>query len=156
MVPERLDSLSVSGLFALRSEVENELGRRGISAKIGELGEWFAIEHFNRTPGLPSLVAAPRGAKNIDAISKDGDRYSVKTIQKGGKTGTIYPSYVDGVEKVLFEYIVVVLLDERFSLLSMYRLSWGQFVIARSWDTRMSAYYLGRSKRVFNMAEKVG
>lgn len=156
MLPEPLDALSISELFALRSDVESELGRRGLSAKVGELGEWFAIEHFTRTSGLPTLVAAPRGAKNIDAISKDGDRYSIKTIQKGGKTGTIYPSYVDGVEKVLFEYIVVVLLDDEFSLLSMYRLSWEQFVIARSWDTRMSAYYLGRSKRVFSVAEKVG
>jgi len=156
MLPERLDALSVSDLFALRSEIESELGRRGLSAKVGELGEWFAIEHFARTPGLPSLAAAPRGAKNIDAISKDGDRYSIKTIQKGGKTGTIYPSYVDGIEKVLFEYIVVVLLDEDFSLLSMYRLSWEQFVVVRSWDTRMSAYYLGRSKRVFSVAERVG
>lgn len=156
MVPEQLGSLSVSELFALRSEVESELGRRGVSTKVGELGEWFAINHFCRTPGLPSLVAAPRGAKNIDAISKDGDRYSIKTIQMGGKTGTIYPSYVDGIEKVLFEYIVVVLLDENFSLLSMYRLSWERFVAVRSWDTRMSAYYLGKSRRVFDEAQKVG
>lgn len=149
MPPERLDALTISELFALRSEVESELGRRGLSAKVGELGEWFAIEHFSRTSGLPTLVAAPRGAKNIDAISKDGDRYSIKTIQKGGKTGTIYPSYVDG-------YIVIVLLDEGFSLLSMYRLSWEKFVVARSWDIRMNAYYLGRSRRVFSVAEKVG
>lgn len=154
--PSTLECMALPDLIDLRSRVEAEMARRGLSAKVGDLGEAMVIEHFCRTTGLPSLVAAPKGAKNIDAVSRDGHRYSIKTIQTGRKTGTIYPTVVDGVEQVLFEYIVVLLLTTDFKVEAIYRLSWSQFVASRSWDSRMNAHYLSRSRRVFEGGERVG
>ena len=48
----------------------------------GELGEYLAIKFYNETKGLPKLLKADPGTKNIDAISKEGNRYSIKTTRK--------------------------------------------------------------------------
>lgn len=153
---DQLEGLDLPELLSRRSTIEAELLRRGLSSRVGDYGESLVIAHFCRTPGLPSLVAAPKGAKNIDAVSREGHRYSIKTIQKGRKTGTIYPTISDGVEQVLFEYIVVLLIEGGFNVEAIYRFSWTQFVEVRSWDSRMGAYYLGRSRRVFEVGERVG
>lgn len=118
---------------------------RGISFSVGEMGEKIAIDYFNSTPGLSNLIAAPTGAKNVDALSRDGDRYSIKTIQKGKKTGTIYPDKWDQ-NKQLFEFLLIVKLLPDYSLASLYRFSWTQFLDIRAWDKRMSAWYVPASK----------
>ena len=53
----------------------------------------------------------------------------------------------------MFEYLLIVLLSERYELLNIYRLSWAQFLLHRSWDRRMNAWYIARSKRVLSVAE---
>ena len=46
---------------------------------IGDLGEYLAIKTYNETRNLPNLQPAPIGTKNIDAISREGKRYSIKS-----------------------------------------------------------------------------
>lgn len=147
-----LTKLKAQELLNLRAEIEKELVSRGLSSAVGEIGERLAIEHFGRRPDLPVLVSAPRGTKNIDAISRAGERYSIKTLQRARKTGTIYPD-PDESTHPSFEYILILLLSERYELERIYRLSWAQFVELRSWDKRMNAWYLARSARVFDVAE---
>ena len=55
--------LSDNELLTLRIRLDTELTRRGINFSVGETGEKVAIEHFNSTPGLPNLMAAPTGLK---------------------------------------------------------------------------------------------
>lgn len=128
-------------LILLRVEIEKEIHHRGIKFSVGEVGEKIAIKFFNETPGLPNLISAPIGAKNVDALSRDGDRYTIKTVQKAKKTGTIYPDSKDE-KKQLFEFLLLVHLDENYNLKAIYRFSWDQFHRNKAWDKRMSAWYV--------------
>lgn len=141
--------LSDNELLLLRAKLELEMNNRGLSFNVGEVGENLAIDYFNTTKGLPTLQAAPTGTKNIDAISRDGDRYSIKTRLKAKKTGTIYPDEHDP-DKQLFEYILLVHIDDHYNLISIHQFTWQQFLDLRSWDKRMSAWYLSCSKRTLN------
>ena len=114
-------------LFALRVQVDKELAKRGISFNVGMLGDKLCISYFNSKPGLPNLLQAPTGAKNVDALSRDGDRYSIKTFKKSKKTGTIYPDDRNH-DKQLFEYLVVVHLNQDYELSAIYRLHGTSFL----------------------------
>lgn len=137
-------SLSDEQLISLRGRLEGEMRRRKIAFCVGDVGEQLAIAHFNSTPGLPKLQLAPPGTKNVDALSRNGDRYSIKTIWNAKKTGTIYPDSTER-DKQLFEYLVVARLSETWSLASIHQFTWQDFVRMRSWDKRMNAWYLACS-----------
>jgi hypothetical protein len=140
-----LQLLTSDELIALRIEIEREMHSRRISFSVGEIGEKVAIDYFKSTPKLSNLIAAPTGAKNVDALSRNGERYSIKTIKKGKKTGTIYPDDQDP-NKQLFEYLLIVKLNPDFTLDALYQFSWKQFLKIRAWDKRMNAWYVSISK----------
>lgn len=133
-------------LLLLHVRLRAEMRKRGMADSVGVVGEQLAIEHFQNTPGLPKLQLAPRGTKNVDALSRNGERFSIKTICEGSKTGTIYPD-PDNREKQLFEFILIVKLAEDWSLKSIHQMSWADFVKVRSWDKRMNAWYVSISAR---------
>lgn len=150
--PKQRDDLflvSDNELISLRARVETELRRRNISFSVGDVGEQLVIDYFNSTPGLPNLLRAPRGTKNVDALSRDGDRYSIKTIWKARKTGTVYPDPTDK-NKQLFEYVVIVRLSDSWTLESVFQIPWRQFRKLRAWDKRMNAWYLPCSRKVLD------
>lgn len=150
----RLAGLSDEELLLLRASLRAEMRRREIADSVGAVGEQLAIEHFRKIPGLPKLQLAPRGTKNVDALSRDGDRFSIKTVCEGSKTGTIYPE-VDASDKQLFENILIVKLSEDWSLESIHQLTWKGFVKARSWDKRMNAWYVAFNQRALALGTKV-
>jgi hypothetical protein len=133
-------------LLRLRARIDTEIRKRGLKFNVGEVGENLAIAHFNATKNLPKLLRSPRGTKNVDALSREGERYSIKTVRDAKKTGTIYPDSVDR-EKQLFEHLLIVRLTQGLELEAMYRLSWDQFVQIRQWDRRMNAWYVGISRK---------
>lgn len=149
-----LHKLSDDELIILRANTEAELHRRDISFSVGEVGEKLAISFFHSKPGLPNLLQSPRGAKNVDALSREGDRYSIKTFMKARKTGTVYPDENDK-DKQLFEYMLVVKINTNYQLSAIYRYSWKEFIRIRAWDKRMNAWYLPLSKKNLNMAETI-
>jgi hypothetical protein len=150
----KLEVLSDRSLFQLRVDLEAEMVRRGKDFSIGGIGEALVIEYFNKTAGLPTLLKAPPGTKNVDCLSRDGDRYSVKTLWKAKKTGTVYPDSVDK-DKQLFEFLLMVRLNRRLELDSIHRFSWKSFLQVRRWDKRMSAWYLGCSGETIRLAESI-
>jgi len=146
--------MSDEGLILLRAGLRAEMRKRGIADSVGAVGEQLAIEHFRKTPVLPKLQLAPRGTKNVDALSRNGDRFSIKTVCEGSKTGTIYPE-PDDFEKQLFEHILIVKLAEDWSLRAIHQLSWADFVKVRSWDKRMNAWYVAISSRTLGVAQLI-
>ena len=80
-------------LIKLRAAVQIEMTRRKLPFSIGDIGEELAIRHYSKTANLPNLQRAPLGTKNVDALSRNGDRYSIKTILSAKKTGTVYPDH---------------------------------------------------------------
>lgn len=138
-------------LVLLRASLDVEMRSRGIAFSVGAVGERLTIEYFQRSPGLPKLQASPRGTKNVDALSRSGDRYSIKSICNAKKTGTIYPDSEDR-DKQLFEYVLIIKLAKNWSLQSIHQLSWSEFTKVRSWDKRMNAWYVSISSRVLRAA----
>jgi hypothetical protein len=146
--------MSDDELVLLRAGLDAEMRKRDIAFSVGSVGERLVIEHFRKTSGLPKLQAAQRGTKNVDANSRDGERYSIKTICNAKKTGTIYPD-ADDSGKQLFEYVLIVKLTENWSLESIHQLTWVQFVKARSWDKRMNAWYVAFTKRALAIGTEI-
>lgn len=138
-------------LLQMRSAVARELKRRGLACNVGQIAESHAIEFYNRTAGRPNLQAAPPGTQNVDALSRKGERYSIKGILDARKTGTIYPDR-DDADKQLFEYLLIVRVDDDWRLLAIYELDWVTFVQVRSWDRRMNAWYVGLAARTLARA----
>ena len=149
-----LSKWSDDELIALRLAVRSELKRRNISDTVGAVGEALAIRHFKETSGLPNLQLSPVGTKNVDALSRAGERYSIKTVCEGSKTGTIYPGDRDSVAQ-LFEYLLIVKLADDWTLESIHQFSWSAFLEARSWDKRMSAWYVAFNKRALARAIEI-
>lgn len=148
------ENMSDEDLVLLRASLRAEMRKRKIADSVGAVGEQLTIEYFRKTPGMPKLQLAPPGTKNVDALSRNGDRFSIKTVCEGSKTGTVYPD-PDDPDKQLFEYILIVLLDEDWTLKAIYKLAWPDFVKARSWDKRMNAWYVAISSRALGLAEVV-
>ena len=76
-----VSKLKNNELIDAYSSIVKELKKRSIIRTknvLGDLAEYFAIEFYRNTPSLPNLQAAPVGTQNIDAISRTGDRYSIK------------------------------------------------------------------------------
>jgi hypothetical protein len=150
----KFDGMSDTDLLSVRVLVEKEFKRRGLKFNKGDIGEAVAIDFFNRTPGLTKLQLAPTGTKNVDAISRDGERYSIKTIKDGSKTGTIYPD-ADDKNKQLFEHLLLVQLNENYELKSVNQFSWKQFLKVRCWDKRMNAWYIPKSLKALKESNSI-
>lgn len=141
-----LANLSDEEVIAVRAAVEFEMRRRGIALSVGAVGEQLAIDYFRSTAGLPKLQRAPVGTKSVDALSRDGERYSIKTICNAKKTGTVYPD-AQNKDKQLFEYLLIVRITPSWALKSIHQLDWPSFLAIRSWDKRMNAWYVAISSR---------
>lgn len=149
-----MQNMTDQQLLVLRASLDVEMRRRKIAFSVGEVGELLAVAHFKATAGLPNLQKAPTGTKNVDALSRNGDRYSIKTICKGKKTGTVYPDS-DNPDKQLFEHLLIVHLTDSWSLKSIHQLSWNTFCGIRSWDKRMNAWYVAISSRTLTSATTI-
>lgn len=110
----------------------------------GDLGEYIVVDYYTRTKGLPKLQFAPPSTKNIDAISVNGERYSIKCITTN-TTGAFYGLEKDtdiNAIKPLFEYVVIIKLDENFQPEFILELDWEAFFQHKHWHSRVGAYNL--------------
>lgn len=136
---------SISELVSLYSQTIKELKKRGVLRTknvVGELGEYLVLEQYDRNPELPNLSVVPVGTKNINAVSQEGERYSIKATT-GNVTGVIYglePPNSTVIDKPLFEYMVICKLDSDCSLEGIYQLSWEGFLKHKKWHSRMNAW----------------
>ena len=151
----KIDKLKANELWALYSTVIKrlkELGQIRTSNITGERGENLALLFYNETPGLPKLQLAPKGTQNIDAISRNGERYAIKTVKLPRKaTGVFYGIGSPGkeVNEKKFEHVIIVVLDEYYELEKIIELSWDKFMKSKLWHSRMSAFIISLSKQLY-------
>lgn len=137
--------LDDSELVSTYGKLLAEMRSRGIIRSknvTGDLGEFIAIDFYKKTRGLPKLQFAPPSTKNIDAISTNGDRYSIKTITTS-TTGAFYGIAKD--EKIedikqAFEYLIIVKLDDNFMPALIIEMDWETFFKHKHWHSRINAY----------------
>ena len=110
----------------------------------GDLGEYIVIDYYSKIKGLPKLQFAPPSTKNIDAISVNGERDSIKCTTTN-TTGAFYGIEKDAKKdevKPLFEYVVVIKLDENYQPILMMQMDWETFFKHKHWHSRVNAYNL--------------
>ena len=140
-------------IIQLYSMAIKELKRRKVirtNNVVGELGEYLAIEIYNSTPGLPNLSPAPVGTENIDAISRKGDRYSIKSTT-GHVTGVFYGLEPKGSEKEdqqKFEFVILCKFTENCELEMILEMDWKTFLKNKRWHSRMQAWNLSLTKEL--------
>lgn len=152
-----LSGYSVAEIVNIYGQAIKELKKRGVlrtNNVVGELGEYFVLEQYNANPELPTLSVVPLGTKNINAISQDGERYTIKSTS-GNVTGVIYGLEPLGSTKAdvpVFEYMIICKLTEDYELNSIYQLSWDAFQKHKKWHSRMKAWNITLSKAVIDDA----
>ena len=140
-----IDKLPTNEIIELYPQIIRELKKRGVIRTnnfIGDLGEYLVIDYYKKTAGLPTLLAAPISTKNIDAISNDGDRYTIKSTSNK-VTGVFYELEQPGSgqpDKQRFEYVIICSFDEDYSLKAIYELDWPHFMAHKKWHSRMKAW----------------
>ena len=101
---------------------------------------------------MAKLQRAPTGTKNVDALSTQGDRYSIKTITSK-TTGSFYdlePKGSDKEDKQVFEFLIIAILDENFVLSKILELNWEDFIFFKSWNKRMKNWNVVVTKKLLS------
>ncbi|MBM7646580.1 hypothetical protein JOD45_002810 [Scopulibacillus daqui] len=146
--------VEIYGQWLAELKVRNMIRTNNV---VGELGEYLAIKYYQDTPRLPKLQAAPTGTQNIDAISINGDRYSIKSTT-GNVTGVFYglndPQHSQE-DKQKFEYVILVKFNKDFSLQKILELDWETFLKHKRWHKRMRAWNLSITKELINDSKVV-
>ena len=156
----KLEELNSEELWLGYGDIQQELKRRGLVRTnniVGERGEFLAVEAYNSIKGLPNLQAAPEGTQNVDALSRKGERYSIKTVSEPGTTtGVFYGiSEKDSVEilEKKFEYVIIVQIYKDYRPKKIIELSWQQFIKFKKWHTTMRAWNLSITKNLLTEAK---
>ena len=148
-----LSNLEKYDLIMLYGQIIEELKNRNIIRSknvVGDIGEYLAVNYYTKTPGLPKLQFAPPSTENIDAISIKGERYSIKCTTSN-TTSVFYglnPPESDEVQKQLFEYVVIVVLNSSYQLKQIIELDWNTFLKHKKWQSRVGAWHLILSKKL--------
>ena len=148
-----LSKLGKYDLIMLYGQIIEELKLRNVIRSknvVGDIGEYLAVDYYTKTPGLPKLQFAPPSTENIDAISVKGERYSIKCTTSN-TTGVFYglnPPESYEPQKQLFEYVVIVVLNDNYQLKKIIQLDWTLFLKHKKWHSRMAAWHLIISKKL--------
>lgn len=159
---DNLKNLEISELAKLispSSEAFLELKNRGILRTkniVGELGEYYAVDFYTKNPKLPGLSMAPPTVKNIDALSRNGEIYSIKTItSRKGTTGSFWdPESIKNNEKK-FDYLLIVILDNEYALDLILELSWEDFFNHKKFNKRMNNFNISVTNKLIRSVKTV-
>ncbi len=155
--PNLIKSCSDEEVWEFFAEARKELKNRGLIRTnniVGERGEFIVIEMYNKTPGLPNLQAAPEGTQNVDALSRKGERYSIKTMCLPGKTTSVFYNCGEFGEKIppskKFEYVVIIQIDNSLEPTRIIELTWNQFLKFRKWHKTMRGWNMSVTREILN------
>ena len=159
---ENIEDLGDEDIWDVYAVAIDLLKKRGLVRTkniTGERGEFLAIETYSKIAGLPKLQAAPEGTQNVDAISRKGDRYSIKTITfPNSLTGVFYglgeQNDTDVPEKK-FEYVIIVIIDEGLHLKTILEINWNQFLRFRKWHKTMRGWNISVTKELVAVAQVI-
>ena len=145
--------------FPAPSEIHKELRRRKVIRTkniTGELGEYFVVNHYNKTPNQTNLFLPGPGVKNIDALSRKGERYSIKTISGNNRTtGSFWnPDSIKNNEKT-FEYLIICILDDYYSLSMILELTWNDFIKFKKFNKRMNNFQVSVTQKLIDEVKVV-
>ncbi|MEK7551949.1 MAG: hypothetical protein AAB534_00885 [Patescibacteria group bacterium] len=126
---------------------------------VGERGEFLVIATYNNTPGFPNLQAAPEGTQNVDALSRKGERYSIKTMSIPSKTTSVFYNCGElgdrSVPQKKFEYVVIVMIDDNLEPKKIIELTWEQFLKYRKWHKTMRGWNISVTNELLKQSKVI-
>ena len=159
---KKFERLNNEELWLMYADTELELKERGLVRTrniVGERGEFLTIETYNSIKDLPNLQAAPEGTQNVDALSRKGERYSIKTITEPSKTTGVFYGCGDNDSKESpkqkFEYVTIVQISKDYRPKIIIELTWEQFLKFRKWHKTMSAWNLSLTNGLLEKARVI-
>jgi len=147
-----LEKLTSAELIETYSLIISHLKKRKIIRTknlLGDLAEFLVIDYYTKTPNLPNLQSAPPGTKNIDAISRLGERYSIKSTS-GNLTGSFWGLNAPGdntSESQKFEYLIVACFDDDYQLKRILQAKWTVFLENKKWNKTMECWNVSITKK---------
>jgi hypothetical protein len=148
------NDLETDDLWFVYSEVINELRKRNAIRTrnvTGERGEQLAIQLYNSINGYPKLQPAPESTKNVDALSRSGERYAIKTLMEPNRTtGVFYGITEEVLQLPKFEHLIIVTLNNAYQLNHVLEINWDLFLKYKKWHSRMKAYNISITKELLN------
>ena len=123
---------------------------------VGELGEYYAVDFYVNNSRLPNLSIAPPGVQNVDALSRNGEMYSIKAVtSRNGTTGSFWdPDSINKNEKK-FQYLLIVILDDAYSLDMIIELTWEDFFEHKKYNKRMNNFNISLTKKLISSVKIV-
>ena len=154
MYLKNLKVIELAKLISPSSAAYIELKKRNVLRTknvVGELGEYYAIDFYNKTPNLPNLSLAPKGVKNIDALSRNGEIYSIKTVtSRKGTSGSFWdPQSINNNEQK-FKYLLIIILNDEYALDMILELTWEDFFKYKKFNKRMNNYNISLTNTLIN------
>ena len=149
-----LKKFNPAELFSIYSDILDELKKREIITTkniVGEMGEYLVIDYFNNNSNLPTLSKAPVSTKNIDAISNEGKRYSIKSTSTG-MTSVFHSIELNG-QGQDFEYLIILKFNNSYKVENILQLSWDKFVKHRKIKKPENRYAINISSEVIEDSE---
>lgn len=149
---KKIDDLENEEIWTLYAYIGLKLKERKLVRTrniVGERGEFLAIKTYGETSGLPKLQAAPEGTQNVDALSRKGERYSIKTISEPGNLTGVFYGCGDQNEQnpqEKFEYVIIVIIDKNYKPKKILEITWNQFLKFRRWHKTMRAWNITITK----------
>ena len=148
-----VDKLSIDEIISLYPKILKELKSRNVITTnnlIGELGEYLAIENYNKIANLPTLQKATASTQNIDAISNKGERYSIKSAS-GTATGVFHS--LSGEKD--FEFLIIVIFDKDYQLINILEYSWEEFLNIRKIKKPENKFNIPLTKKVLEIGKVI-
>lgn len=159
---KKIDTISDEEVWEFFALSKLELKKRGLVRTnniTGERGEFLAIEAYKNNPKVSNLQAAPEGTQNVDALSRKGERYSIKAITEPGKTTSVFYGCGNPEDPVepdkKFEYVIIVLLDRNLKLSKILEIDWRGFLKFRKWHKTMRGWNISVTQQLLNEAKVV-
>jgi len=156
---KKLSINELAKLISPSSDAYVELKERGVLRTknvVGELGEHYAVDFYNNSPKLPNLSFAPPGVQNIDALSRNGEIYSIKTVSsRRGTTGSFWDpeSIIRNEQK--FHYLLIVIIDNSYSLDMILELTWDDFFEYKKFNKRMNNFNISLTNKLMNSVKLI-
>ena len=156
---KKLSINELAKLISPSSDAYVELKERGVLRTknvVGELGEHYAVDFYNNSPKLPNLSFAPPGVQNIDALSRNGEIYSIKTVSSRiGTTGSFWDpeSIIRNEQK--FHYLLIVIIDNSYSLDMILELTWDDFFEYKKFNKRMNNFNISLTNKLINSVKLI-
>lgn len=115
-----LESLPTNELLRNFAAILAELRRREIcrseNIPTGDLAEYLVCKALG-------LSMAPKSAKGFDALSADGQRFQIKGRRITRWNPSLQLSAIRDLKKAPFDFVVAVLFDEEFQVISAHQFS---------------------------------